>query len=302
MPRCLARRTLASVFRKIIVGFKDTQQGQDALELGRVLSRASGASMLVATAPAVDGSGLARLARAEEADLIVLGSSRRGPVGRIFPGATAERVLGEAPCAVAVAPRGYGGDFGASGWHPLSEDAAVSDMRVIGVGYDATPAAERALRLASGLALRNEAALRVLTVARMSAPVPGDSGEGQTAAWHSARELREDQLDAVAALPREARAEAVFLRGFPAEQMVAAAEKGIDLLVLGSRAGGPLRRALHGSVSSNVMRMAPCPVLIAPDSARAVSVEAEAPAGAEAAPALAVPAPVTAEAPGSVPV
>ena len=261
------------MFSKILVGFKDTEQGQDALELGRVLSRASGATMLVATAPAVDGSGLADLARAEKADLVVLGSTHRGPVGRIFPGATAERLLGEAPCAVAVAPRGYGA--GAEGWQPLSEDGSGADVRVIGVGYDGTIGAEGALRAAAELAIHNEATLRVIAVARMPAPVPGDSGEVQTVAWHAARELRETLFEAVAELPRETRAEAIFLRGYPAPELFEAAEKGIDLLLLGTRGGGPLRRALYGSVSSNVLRMAPCPVLITPASADRVLARAD---------------------------
>ncbi len=115
----------------------------------------------------------------------------------------------------------------------------------------------------------------MIAVARMPAPVPGDSGEVQTVAWHAARELRETLFEAVAELPRETRAEAIFLRGYPAPELVEAAEKGIDLLLLGTRGGGPLRRALYGSVSSNVLRMAPCPVLITPASADRVLARAD---------------------------
>ena len=41
---------------------------------------------------------------------IVVGSSHRGPVGRIVPGSVGERLLHGAPCPVAVAPRGYSGE------------------------------------------------------------------------------------------------------------------------------------------------------------------------------------------------
>ena len=39
---------------------------------------------------------------------------------------------------------------------------------------------------------------------------------------------------------------------------------GVDLLVLGSRGFGPVMRLLVGSVSSRVIREAPCPVLVVP--------------------------------------
>ena len=50
----------------------------------------------------------------------------------------------------------------------------------------------------------------------------------------------------------------------PASAILDAAGTDIDLLVLGSRAYGPLRRTLAGSVSAAVARHAPCAVLITP--------------------------------------
>ncbi len=259
------------MYEKVLVGFKDTEQGQDALALGRILAEASGATMLVAWGPTLEKGGLAGLAASEEADAIVLGATHRGPVGSVFPGSTAERLLGHAPCAVAIAPRGFGGRAdGEIGWRPLSEDSEESRLRVIGAAYDGTANAGQALRVAAEFAVRNGAALRVFAVARLpTAATPTDpSRPPEGVAWQEAGELREALTRAVAELPPEARAEAVFLRGFPATQLVEAAEKGVDLLVLGSRPGGPLRRALHGSVSSGVIEAAGCPVLIVPAGAR----------------------------------
>jgi len=51
--------------------------------------------------------GLHDLATELAADLIVIGSSRRGLLGRIFLGDDARQSLDGAPCAVAVAPHGY---------------------------------------------------------------------------------------------------------------------------------------------------------------------------------------------------
>lgn len=49
--------------------------------------------------------------------------------------------------------------------------------------------------------------------------------------------------------------------------LVLAQEGGeLDLLVLGSRSYGPVRRALVGGVSAEVMRSAPCPVMVIPRS------------------------------------
>lgn len=220
------------MFRRILVGYLDTEQGHEALELGRALARVSGAELVIASAG--KDEDLAHLAHSYRSDLIVLGPTHRGPLSRVVPGATVERLLGEAPCAIAVAPAGFGEDFG---------------MRVVGVGYDASGAAEEALGTAAQLAVDSGAALRVYTVAPRHA-------EPET--------LRAALHEAVSELPAEARALPVFLRGDPAEELVKASREGVDLLVLGSRDGGPLRRMLHGSVTSSVMLRVSCPLLISP--------------------------------------
>jgi nucleotide-binding universal stress UspA family protein len=46
-------------------------------------------------------------AEAEQAGIIVVGSSHTGRLGRVLPGSTAERLLHGAPCPVAVVPLGY---------------------------------------------------------------------------------------------------------------------------------------------------------------------------------------------------
>ena len=254
------------MFERILVGYLDTEQGRDALELGRVLAGANHAEMSVVTTSEQDGGDLAELARAEAADLIVLGSTHRGPLGRVVPGAMAGRLLGEAPCAVAVAPPGFGkAADGYDGWRPLSGGVEDPGPRVIGVGFDGSHAAREALDAAVELALPNNAALRVYTVARNYAHPPAAASDGRMPGMPSeAQALRELLHEAVAELPAEARALPVFLRGNPAEELIRATEAGVDLLVLGSRRGGPLRRALHGGVSNAVMAMASCPVLISP--------------------------------------
>ena len=259
------------MYRRILIGYLDTDQGRDALALGTLLARANKAELILATAHTEDGESLAQLARRQSADLVVLGSSHRGPVGRVVPGATVEHLLREAPCAVAVAPPDFGRhEGGDSGWRPLSGDDEDVGLRVVGVAFDGTRSSAEALRSAVDLALPNGAALRVYTVARKYAHVPGGDGDSRGPGVPTEAEVLRGMLhEAVAELPSEARALPVFLRGFAAEELVAASDAGVDLLVLGSRGGGPLRRRLHHSVTSTVMQDAKCPVLISPTGVKA---------------------------------
>ena len=44
---------------------------------------------------------------AEDAGLLVVGSTQRGRVGRVLPGSTAERLMHGAPCPIAIVPPGW---------------------------------------------------------------------------------------------------------------------------------------------------------------------------------------------------
>lgn len=60
-------------------------------------------------------------------------------------------------------------------------------------------------------------------------------------------------------------ATALLVQGDPAERIVAESEKlGADIIVLGSRGHGPTYEFLVGSVAHDVLRHAPCPVLMVP--------------------------------------
>jgi nucleotide-binding universal stress UspA family protein len=149
----------------VLVGYLDTERGRDALALGRILAKARGAELRIVTAP--EGAALAAEAREQGADLVVLGSTHRGPLGRIVPGTTMENLLGGAPCAVAVAPPGFADRAdGESVWQPLDGHGDDTGMRVIGVAYDGSPAARAALESATEMARDNASALRVYTVVR----------------------------------------------------------------------------------------------------------------------------------------
>lgn len=251
---------------QILVGYLDSEQGREALALGQVLSRATGAELVLASSG--KDEDLAHLAQSYRSDLIVLGPTHRGPISKVVPGATVERLLGQAPCPIAVAPAGFGARTnGDSSWLPLGGDGKDVGMRVVGVGYDGSATAKEALAMAVELAVPNGAALRVYAVGpRHVAPA---DGRVPSPPAMDGEPLREALHEAVAELPDEVRALPVFLRGDPATELIKASRQGVDLLVLGSRCGGPLRRALHQSVTREVMSRVSCPLLISPASVTA---------------------------------
>ena len=85
--------------------------------------------------------GLHSLAGTEEADALVVGSSHRGPVGRVLAGSVAERLLHGAPCPVAVAPAGY-------------RERPDRRLRVVGCAFDGSDEAQLAARHAAYLVRR----------------------------------------------------------------------------------------------------------------------------------------------------
>jgi nucleotide-binding universal stress UspA family protein len=280
---------------RLIVGYDASAEAQDALELGKSLAALADAELILAAVlplkdeaigveargdpdrlfeavlprltglnvktravsgkPAADA--LRELAEHEGANAIMLGSTHRGPVGRIYPGSVAERLLHGAPCAVAVAPRGFAARAG-------------GEPRVLAVGFDASPESQAALELAGELAAAAEATLRVVAVHEpFTATSAGIAPMGTyDVGAVTQREAMQERLDeALAGLPAELRAKGLLLKGGAAEELLKETELGVDLLVMGSRGHGPLGRVLLGAVSAKVVRSASCPVLVMPRSA-----------------------------------
>jgi nucleotide-binding universal stress UspA family protein len=77
-------------------------------------SQVAVSSLLVAGASAA--TALQSTAEERHADLLVLGSSHRGAVGRVLVGSVTEQTLHGAPCPVAVASVGFRGWAGGARW------------------------------------------------------------------------------------------------------------------------------------------------------------------------------------------
>jgi nucleotide-binding universal stress UspA family protein len=155
-------------------------------------------------------------------------------------------LLHGAPCAVAIAPRGYR-EYA----HEINATAA---------GFDGSAESGLALMAASDLAAATGAKLKLISVAEP--PVIG-TGKGGTGGWHALKDAIEgqtrDQLaEARETVPDGIDVEATLVSGDPVEALLSSAETSVSILVVGSRAYGPLRRVLLGSVSTSLVRSAPC--------------------------------------------
>jgi nucleotide-binding universal stress UspA family protein len=209
------------------------------------------------------GRALHELAELEGADLLVIGSCRRGAAGRVLVGDDTRAALNGASCALAVAPIGYAAD--------------PSPIHNIGVGFDGAAESVCALELARGLAQELGAALSALEVVASTSRF----GPGPLPLTDLIDQLVAEAHDRVAALGGVTpRAE----YGDPAEEL-ARFSASLDLLVVGSRGYGPIGRLIHGSTSRQLLRSTHCALLVLP---RAVPVAATSGTAGESA--LGVPA------------
>jgi nucleotide-binding universal stress UspA family protein len=267
---------LASVFpysdapsRGAVPAYREFLRSDAQILLDRAAAAVEGpATATEAIAHTSPPHALHDLAERIGAALVVVGSTRRGPVGRVVPGSTAERLLHGSPCPVAIAPRGY---------------AQAGPIETIGVGYDGSDESEAALAAACEAARRFGAGLRVMRVfdaTRLGAPalmtIPGEVN-GVTVYQNVEAQQREGLDEAVAALPAELQAEPVFVAGAPGRELAEQSER-VDLMVVGSRGYGPRAAVLLGGVTHTLIREAACPVLVLPRGSRGLELLFAAPA------------------------
>ena len=275
---------------RLLIGFDGSDGGRDALELARVLGSATGADALVVAVllsgplplsyalldseeasearplfkearerlagveveTRAFGGGtpaglLTTLGEEEEVDAIVVGSPHRGPVGRALLGSVAESLLSGSSQAVVVAPRGYSAQ-------------RHGPFQLIAVAYDGTLESKAALRRAEALARPMHAKIRIVTVVAPAVALPGVIGYTPPDPPNPEKLMNE----AIRSIDPQLTVDSRLLDGPPAMRLAEACEDGVDLIVAGSRGYGPLLRVLIGSVSGQLIRKAPCPVLVVP--------------------------------------
>ncbi len=290
------------MFTRIVVGVDCRDGGRDALALAALLQSVGGGGLLAVHACASEplshedvlasvDSELARVtatgrpvvvtnrspahalrtvAERVAAELIVVGSTRHAGADRVLAGDDAAATLHCAPCAVAVAPRGF-----ADGGRPL---------RRIGVGLDESSEARIALALARRLAHLARAHVHAITV--VPAPVPLWPAVAWEPAWAGAPGSTPSPDDrrvasVMAELSDDVTAEVAVGTAW---KELASRSADLDLLVVGAHAYGPVRRLVLGSTSTRLARHAACPLLVTPRGAHGAAdaaAVAEAPARAQ---------------------
>ncbi len=210
---------------------------------------------LAVRGPRAVGRGLHELAEQRRAELLVVGSTRHALLGRVVIGDDCRAALDGAPCAVAIAPRGYA--------------LAPHRLRRLGVGYDASPQSEQILSAARELASLHAGEISLLWVVslqnvREEKPIPADwPGDIDDLIDRHAKQLA--RLEDV---------EAMVAYGGPREELVQFGKE-LDLLIVGSCGYGPIGRLVHGSVSRYLVGHATCPLLVLPRRAAAEGSPAE---------------------------
>jgi nucleotide-binding universal stress UspA family protein len=257
-PHC-ERMSLINVCNKYYPGMRGVAPDEYAadkdhsLELLRTVRDRSGvdAELLSVAATSV-GAGIKAAAEKIEADLIVVGSCRRSAIGRVVSGNDAASTLHQAPCTVAIAPRGYA--------------TAGGTTKTIGVAYDGSHQSIVALTAARQLAQEVAASVKALDVEQIK--IYGYAWaavyvEGEQILISNARQ----RLGDIAGVDLE------VVVGMPGDELVRFSDH-VDVLVCGSRDQGPVKRVMLGSTSDFLVRHARSPLIIVPAVAQPTSADA----------------------------
>lgn len=140
-------------------------------------------------------------------------------------------------------------------------------MKSIVLATDGSPSAAEATLRAVELAGALDATLVAVAVEHVTVPAYGYYGYADvvTELGKMEHEHVEEVLAQAKAVATEAgvRCEVVHATGSISEEICdVAAEHEARMIVIGAHGWGPVRRLLHGSVSSAVLHEAPCPVLV----------------------------------------
>ena len=246
-------RTVPSVHFDALVRQEMEREAQGILD-GQV-KQIEGLGGSVAQARLSEGGASEEIvALAEEigAGLIEVGSRGRGRIRRLLMGSVSDAVVRHAHCPVLVVR-----------WKPVVFPAKVL------LPTDGSGEAELASRTAADLAQRTGSELHLVHVGSLVTHGAGSgvqvgplTGVHQDELDRQAEGLLEAEVERMKSSGIEV-AEAHLRRGRADEEVIVLAEEtGADLIVVGSKGLGGVRRALMGSVSDSVVRHAHCPVMV----------------------------------------
>ncbi len=198
--------------------------------------------------------GLTELASEVKADVVVVGSSSSGLLGRVTLGSVSGRLVHTAQVPVAIAPRGYPRDPG--------------PIRRLSVAYGGKADAVGLIASSAELARRWSAELRIVSFSVR--PIGGafeQSAEELVVKQWQKRTFDEisKQLGDIRSSVALADVDVVIGTGLDWSKAVEGVpwEAG-DLLLLGSGAAGAKAQVFLGSAASKILRHSPVPVMILP--------------------------------------
>jgi nucleotide-binding universal stress UspA family protein len=201
--------------------------------------------------------GLMELADQHDADIVVVGSSSSGLLGRVALGSVTERLVHTAEVAVAIAPRG----------HP-SSPVPVQRLTAAYVG-DADAAG--LISTSAALAQRWRVRLRIASFTVRPSAMFGGSIERSAEdlvvqQWtHKTMEAAAKQLNDARAAVSNPDIDLVIGTGTEwREALDSIAWAPGDMLLLGSGAAGALAQVFLSTAASKILRHAPVPVMIVP--------------------------------------
>ncbi|HEX5309007.1 MAG TPA: universal stress protein [Solirubrobacteraceae bacterium] len=223
------------------------------LEQERASSEVS--AELVSVVGLSPGRALHQQAEEQHADLLVVGSCSRGVLGRTMLGDDTRGALNGAPCAIAIASLGYAE-------HP-------TPLAKIGVGYDGSPESKLALQTAREIAQATRASVDALEV--VSLPTYGYTGILPPLTGDGLDEMLQEASARMEKLP-DVHGHAVC--GLTGEEL-ATFTNTVDLLIVGSRGYGPMKRMMLGSTSTYLERHARCSLLVMPRNLLAETADEE---------------------------
>jgi nucleotide-binding universal stress UspA family protein len=199
-------------------------------------------------------TAILQMASEWRADLVVLGARGLGAFAGLLLGSVSLGVARHTACPV------------------LITKGPPRPVRTALIAVDGSPDSLAAARFCASLPLEPALRVRLLAVAeppRFPSSAPGAiRSQLRTASQDILRERTAEMEDVLRATEGELGArptpvERVVVVGSPGEAIVEAARTtGADLVVVGARGLGMFGRLLLGSVSEQVLRHAPCPVLL----------------------------------------
>ena len=235
---------------------EDLEDSSKLLEEERIVAGIDAELVSVlATSP---GRGLHLQAEEQGADLLVVGSCSHGVFGRAMLGDDTRAALNGAPCAVAITSLGY-----AEHLKPIAR---------VGVGYNGSPESKAALAVARELAEPTNASLHALEV--VSLTVYSYAGIVVAATGEGIDMFLQEANSRLEALPG---VEGHAVYGLAGEELAAFGDQ-VDILVVGSRGYGPIRRLVLGSTSDYLERHARCSLLVLPRVDASAAEDSAAPA------------------------